>query len=260
MNEIELKSWEDFDDIVHKNIEDNRQKIDSHGLAFSDYLFRGQADSDWKLRTTLERFTEEKYTFSKYNHLLKVIKSAVGSFTGKDWQVEGYEYKKAPFDLPPNLEFMVYLRHFGFPSPLLDWTRSPYVAAYFAFNSAESVDNVSIYCYQEYQGEGKSHSAKDSHIESIGPSIKTHKRHYIQQSEYTICLRQKGYDFEYCSHEEVFVNGETYLKQDSLTHYKIPFSEKEKVLNKLDLMNISSYSLFGTEESLLEVLARKEIK
>lgn len=35
---------------------------------------------------------------------------------------------------PPGYEFMIYLRHHGFPSPLLDWSRSPYVAAFFCFS------------------------------------------------------------------------------------------------------------------------------
>ena len=44
---------------------------------------------------------------------------------------------------------MAYLRHHGFPSPLLDWSRSAYVAAYFAFNKAVEASNgrVSIYVF-----------------------------------------------------------------------------------------------------------------
>jgi hypothetical protein len=47
--------------------------------------------------------------------------------------------------------------------------------------------------------------------------------------------------------------------QDWLYKYTIPASEREKVLRKLDKYNINAYSLFGSEESLMETLALREI-
>ena len=40
-----------------------------------------------------------------------------------------------------------------------------------------------------------------------------------------------------------------------MTKYVVPISERERFLRKLDLMNISAYSLFRDENSLMRTLA-----
>lgn len=64
--------------------------------------------------------------------------------------------------------------------------------------------------------------------------------------------------FIYCNHEESFILNNQ--GQDRLTKFILPKTERQKVLEKLNFMNINAFSLFGNEEGLMEYLAFKEIK
>lgn len=45
-----------------------------------------------------------------------------------------------------------------------------------------------------------------------------------------------------------------------MTKFVLPKSERAKVLEKLNIMNVNAYSLFGNEEGLMETLAYQEIE
>jgi len=46
--------------------------------------------------------------------------------------------------------------------------------------------------------------------------------------------------------------------QDLLWKFSIPTSEKFKVLRRLDLYNLNAFSLFSSEESLMQTMALRE--
>ncbi len=253
-----LGSWEEFEkdfNLKLKFIEECRNK--KKGFFIPDVLFRGQSDAAWSLKTTLDR-AKPKVSYVDYYSLIRRIKSRVETATDKTWQLR--DYKDPEIDMwlvPIGLDFMVYLRHHGFPSPLLDWTRSPYIAAYFAFNNIEESKEVAIFVYISEIGEGKTATGDNPTISHIGPNITAHRRHYLQQCEYTICTKKQDKVITYWDHEEVFSKNDS--RQDLLTKYIFPASAKNKVLKKLDLMNINAYSLFDTPEALMETLAIRNL-
>lgn len=150
------------------------------------------------------------------------------------------------------LEFMTYVRHHNFPSPLLDWTKSPYIAAHFAFRHAKENIPVSIFALKPTGYKFKAGTPLLTRLNS--DYIKNHKRHFQQQSAYTICNKLDELEVLcFCSHEEAFSKEGNGLY--TCWKFNIPGTEKTKVLRQLDLVNINAYSLFQSEESLYETAA-----
>jgi len=155
-------------------------------------------------------------------------------------------------------EYLVYLRHHGFPSPLLDWSRSPYVAAFFAFRDGSAkLEKRSIYAYCETPTGAKGGAVGEPTIRVLGPYVRSHPRHFRQQSEYTLC---ESLDAQHCwqydSHQHVVDRARP--GQDLLWRFDISVEERVNVLQQLDNYNLNAYSLFDSEESLLETMWLRE--
>jgi hypothetical protein len=254
---IKIESWEKFEEeLVRINAEtiSRREETQRH----VDYpIFRGHSSSKWHLESTLDRI-QKGMRVSDYYRIIESVHKNIETCAGKKWEIDA-ETTTIGFKLRA-YEFSAYLRHNGFPSPLTDWTRSPYIAAYFAFRDVFSPrqpqEHVSIFVYRESAGAGKSGWGDKPHICFPGPTISTDYKHYLQQSEYLFCVKEESID------KPVFANYEDvppHENQDVLVKYNIPISEQQKVLRKLDSMNITAYSLFNSESSLMETLAVREL-
>lgn len=265
MEEKDLSSWEEFEEEVSSLIAKRDEKNSETPLHISNYLFRGHPDCSWELDTTLERYTEDKTSLKNYYRNIFAAKFQIETFTNTLWDLKTPpEFSKymdekthLQFHDMPGYEYLIYMRHHGFPSPLLDWTRSPYIASYFAFSKAKYVEAVSVYAYQEYSGGGKSYTSRHPYVQALGPYVRSHERHFLQQSEYTICTVEDDGEYYYSSHEQFFRNNRD--EQDLLIKFNIPITEKFKALKKLDSFNLNAFALFNNEESLMETMALREL-
>jgi hypothetical protein len=162
----------------------------------------------------------------------------------------------------PNIECLAWLRQHGFPSPLLDWTESPYVAAYYALERKSQKHQARIYVRA---------TNREGIYKTIGPFIAANsKRHVIQQCWYTYCMRKETTaelkarlgqltNGNLKNTEFIFCKTDPDADENRLIRIILNFNEDErlKALAELQAMNITQYSLFGTLDALVETAWRK---
>lgn len=270
----DLKSWDEFRPLIH----DIQQRHGAYSTELSDgtrysrenqLLFRGQADSEWELKTTLERKAAKRFAVDEYVQEVDSFVNELEAFTGRRWNTKPYPESRREIERVddsmrshlPNLEYLVYLRHHGFPSPLLDWTASPHIAAYFAFSNQVKADRAAIYVYIEnpsvrepVPGVTRVPAAM---ISVVGPYMTTHARHFAQQAWYTTATEWSGEPKarSFCRHEDVFRM--THGKQDMLIKLTVPTALRSHILRDLNDYNINHFTLYQSEDSLVKALEMK---
>ncbi|MFN3826857.1 MAG: FRG domain-containing protein [Micavibrio sp.] len=261
-------SWEEFKKLAKENeliAKEQRAKAENKA-EYSDWIYRGHSCAKWKLETTLERFLEKELDnknknlkVREYYQYLNQIIPAINANTSYKFSFINFEELgslKRSSKLP-HYELLCLTRHLGFPSPLLDWTESYYIAAFFAFRNADKCKNVAIYSYKEWNGNARGGWVGEPMMNEHGPYVETHPRHYKQQSHYTPCIKTID-DTLYFTNPEEAANDES--GSHNLKKYYLQGTQKDEVLSDLFSMNINDYTLFGDEESLMRMLAFKEIK
>src|SRR5580704_13751616 len=107
-----LKSWDDFLNLIVNP-------------PYSHWAFRGERDERWPLYSSLSRYLQafgvSPQAWTKQEaRILRVFKRKAHQFLPK------------PPDLDDDLQWLALMQHHGAPTRLIDFTWSPYVAAFFA--------------------------------------------------------------------------------------------------------------------------------
>ncbi len=89
-----------------------------------DYIFRGHNCENYKLTTTLSRFSSTPHESwdSRIDNLIESFRVGLAKLD------------ISPFDSEDRHDWLEYARHHGVPTPVLDFSYSPYVSLFFAFN------------------------------------------------------------------------------------------------------------------------------
>jgi hypothetical protein len=122
VKQIDLDSWVEF-----------KSKIDSFP---PEWIYRGQANADWILASSLERSSLTEIDHDIERILIDEYRKAARSFL-EEREIPG-----------TTLDWLALLQHHGTPTRLIDFTHSPYVAAFFAFQEdrQDQSERVAIWC------------------------------------------------------------------------------------------------------------------
>ncbi|HSS50851.1 MAG TPA: FRG domain-containing protein [Thermoanaerobaculia bacterium] len=232
-------TWEQFKNAVTNQIQDGEKR----------FIYRGQSDSAWRLKTSIHRTGQWKTTedISLYvDEIVPLVHESVAAWEGRRRDL------RSPFELA---QFIAYLQHNGFPTPLLDWTFSPYIAAFFAFDGIDhfkpQCNHVCVYAFNALlwaQTYTQSYDYKDPkpHVSVLEPSFFGNPKQMLQQG---IFLYTNLEDIE--SH----ISANERDKGPFLYKYRLSCKERVLALRELRLMNITAMQLYPCLESVCKKVA-----
>jgi hypothetical protein len=219
----DVSSWEEFRRFA-RNLEPYR------------YIFRGQTSNRWRLRTSFHRTGRA----SLFKYQMQDIPSLHRHLSG---MMAHHLDLRDPMH---NATFYHLIQHHGYPTPLLDWTYSPFIAAYFAFKNVRrsgvgAEEKVRIFVFdkvrwcQEVEAMTVLTPPK-LHFTVLEPLALNNPRVVPQQSVTSVTNVD---DIESYLKDREALFGKQYLRAIDL-----PASERDNVMEELSLMGITAGSLF----------------
>ncbi|MBN8991594.1 MAG: FRG domain-containing protein [Rhizobiales bacterium] len=222
------------------------------GLSPYDFMFRGQTNNTWRLRTSFHRTGRcdlIRYSTQDMPTVQKHLSARTRNFF---FLAEPLQYGA----------FVSLIQHHGYPTPLLDWTHSPFVAAYFAYRAvsnkvareASNNDKVRIFMFSKArwlndQGQIIKLAPMYPHFSVLDALAIENPRMIPQQGISSITNVD---DIErYIDHMER-ARGTTYLQV-----FDLPVIERPRVMRELAIMGVTAGSLFPGLDGACEELRER---
>ena len=211
-----LSSWKYFQDFFAQELLDTK-----------NYVFRGQSDETWKLEPSIHRILKH-IGKTEYKSKIKFhLENFKYSLRGRVSNLKDI--------ITDNNELWAIGQHHGLHTPLLDFTFSPYVAAYFAFVEVNKETKYRIiYCLSQYA----INKQIDDELNIYRP-VSDHNPRLLNQSGLFVRFDTE-LDIE-ALFKIKYREKETMAK---LYKIKIPNKDREVCLKFLNRMNINHNTLF----------------
>jgi hypothetical protein len=214
------------------------------------YLFRGQTEP-WRLRTSFHRTGRADLT----RFLLEDVQGLHKHLSARTRHVFNLEIPNE------NGAFFNLVQHHGYPTPLLDWTYSPYVGAFFAYrgisNSAAAVAeiNAKVRVLVFDQAQWKTDWRQSVQVLNAGPHFSIGEFLAIENER---MIPQQG-----ASTVTNLDDIETYIKSKEtggkayLSAIDLPVQDRQQVVRELGYMGITAGSMFPGLDGACEELRER---
>jgi hypothetical protein len=221
--EANIKSWTEFKEFT-VSLEPRR------------YAFRGQESNAWRLVTSFHRCG--RFDLRKYIQTdIPQLHAHLSSLTSHQFNLS---------DPIENASFHSLVQHHGYPTPLLDWTLSPYIAVYFAFRKIRKADQRSDAFARVFVHDMRDWYADIPALQMISPA----PLHFTFLSPRAInnprlVPQQALSSVTNVSDIENFIAWqEVRFKKTYLRVIDLPTSERGQIMQELAMMGITAGSLF----------------
>jgi hypothetical protein len=261
-------SWADFRNETSKMVPD---------LDYHKYIWRGQSRSDWMIESSWKRL-KSNGTLDDYLKILDRVYDQISTWSDKEWDIyekdekliskkqqnpylneqeyiEKIENKR--YNNKELFSFLAFLQHHGFPTPMIDCTKSPYIASYFAFEGSydNHCNSVAIYRIDKtlLKNISDTEVCKDVKMPVIiEASSKGNVKQIIQQGLY-LTLSEK----EILKLNEDLKRMVNYSVEPIIKKFTINNSDRKNAMRELEQMGINHLSLFPDIEGMCRMLKEK---